>query len=63
LGEYKDDDVKWKFYGDSMLVNPDGEVEMVLEDKESMLIEEISKKAVSNHRRSWGFERELSMRQ
>jgi len=62
LGEYRDDDVKWRFYGDSMLVNPEGEVEMVLEDKESMLIESISKQAISEHRRSWGFERELKLR-
>ena len=59
LGEYRDDEVKWKFYGDSMLVNPEGEVEMVLEDKESMLVESVSKKAIVEHRRSWGFEREL----
>ncbi len=59
LGEYRNEEVKWKFYGDSMLVNPEGEVEMVLEDKESMLIESISKKAITEHRRSWGFEREL----
>jgi hypothetical protein len=44
------------FIENSILVNPDGEVEMVLEDKESMLIEEISKKAISNHKRSWGVE-------
>jgi predicted amidohydrolase len=59
LGEYRDDEVKWKFYGDSMLINPEGEVEMVLEDKESMLVESISKKAITDHRKSWGFEREL----
>jgi predicted amidohydrolase len=62
LGEYRDDEVRWKFYGDTMLVNPEGEVEMVLEDKESMLIESISKKAISEHRKSWGFERELKIR-
>lgn len=63
LGEYRDDSVKWRFYGDSMLVNPEGEVEMVLEDKESMLIETISKRAITEHRRSWGFERELRIRE
>ena len=46
-----------------MLVNPEGEVEMVLEDKESMLIETISKKALTEHRRGWGFERELKVRE
>jgi predicted amidohydrolase len=59
LGEYRDEEVKWKFYGDSMLINPEGEVEMVLEDKESMLVESISKKAIAEHRKSWGFKREL----
>jgi len=63
LGEYSDDEVKWKFYGDTMLVSPEGEVEMMLEDKESMLIEVIDKSEITEHRRSWGFERELKQRE
>jgi predicted amidohydrolase len=63
LGEYHDETVKWKFYGDSMLVNPEGEVEMMLEDKESMLIETIEKNMVLEHRKNWGFERELKARE
>jgi len=59
LGEYRDDEVKWKFYGDSMLVNPEGEVEMMLEDKESMLVEPIEKRAIREHRKMWGFERAI----
>jgi len=62
LGEYSDDDVKWRFYGDSMLVSPEGEVDMMLEDKESMLIEEIYKDEVVEHRKAWGFEEELRQR-
>ncbi len=62
LGEFNEDDIKWKFYGDSMLVEPNGEVYMMLEDKESMLIETINKKNIKEHRESWGFERELSSR-
>ena len=62
LGEYSDKDVKWRFYGDSMLVSPEGEVEMMLEDKESMLIEEIYKDEVKAHRKAWGFEKELKIR-
>ena len=62
LGEYSDDEVKWKFYGDTMLVSPEGEVEMMLEDKESMLVEMIDKKEVLEHRRAWGFEKELKSR-
>ena len=63
LGEYSDDEVKWKFYGDTMLVNPEGEVEMMLEDKESMLVEIIDKSDVLEHRKSWGFEKELKLRE
>ena len=63
LGEYSDEEVKWKFYGDTMLVSPEGEVEMMLEDKESMLIETIDKAEITEHRRSWGFERELKQRE
>ncbi|MDD5406739.1 MAG: carbon-nitrogen hydrolase family protein [Sulfurovaceae bacterium] len=63
LGEYNSKDIKWRFYGDSMLVNPDGEVDMMLEDKESMLIEEISKKFVREHHKAWQFEKALQIRQ
>jgi predicted amidohydrolase len=62
LGEYSDSEVAWRFYGDSMLVNPEGEVEMMLEDKESMLIESISRQAVKEHRKGWRFEQALSVR-
>jgi predicted amidohydrolase len=63
LGEYSDDEVKWKFYGDTMLVSPEGEVEMMLEDKESMLVEVIDKADVIEHRKAWGFEKELKLRE
>ncbi|SFZ98015.1 Predicted amidohydrolase [hydrothermal vent metagenome] len=63
LGEYSDEDVKWKFYGDTMLVSPEGEIEMMLEDKESMLIEVISKSEVLDHRKIWSFEKELKIRE
>ncbi len=62
IGEYIDDSFKWHFYGDTMLVSPEGEVEMVLEDKESMLVEEIEKAAVTQHRKIWAFEKELKER-
>ena len=63
LGEYQDDEVKWKFYGDTMLISPEGEVEMMLEDKESMLIEVIEKSEINEARKAWGFSKELSLRQ
>ncbi|MBL0721908.1 MAG: carbon-nitrogen hydrolase family protein [Sulfurovum sp.] len=63
LGEYQDEDISWKFYGDSMLVNPEGEVEMMLEDRESMLIETIAKLKIIEHRKSWRFQQELKVRE
>jgi predicted amidohydrolase len=63
LGEYSEDFVKWKFYGDSMLVEPNGDIYMMLEDKESMLIETISKDAINEHKKAWGFEKEIKLRE
>ncbi len=62
LGELYEEGVKWKFYGDSMLVEPSGEIYMMLEDKESMLIETISKSVIKEHKQSWKFEEELRLR-
>jgi len=62
LGEFKEDDVKWKFYGDSMLIEPSGEIYMMLEDKESMLIETISKSVINEHKVNWAFKEELALR-
>ena len=62
LGEFKEENIKWKFYGDSMLVEPSGEIYMILEDKESMLIETISKSVIKEHKQHWAFEEELRLR-
>lgn len=62
IGEYSDKDAKWRFYGDTMLVTPDGEVEMMLEDKESMLVEDIFKEEVQTHRKIWQFEKAINIR-
>jgi len=62
LGEFSENDIKWKFYGDSMLVEPSGEVYMMLEDRESMLIETIEKEVIKEHRKQCGFEKEIRIR-
>lgn len=59
VGEYLDREIKWKFYGDSMLVTPMGEVEQVLEDKESLMVVTVDRKATREAKRIWGFERQL----
>lgn len=55
LGDYVDNETHWNFYGDSFFVTPDGAIEMSLEDRESMLIESVSKKELRDTRRGWGF--------
>ncbi len=63
LGEYSEDGIKWKFYGDSVLVEPSGDIYMMLEDRESMLIETISKNIIKEHRKTWSFEKEIRLRE
>jgi len=63
LGEFSDkDNIKWKFYGDSMLVEPSGEIISMLEDKEAMLIETIDRNKIKEHRLEWQFEKEFKIR-
>ncbi len=42
-----------------MLIEPSGEIYMVLEDRESMLIETIKKSAIKEHRKDGGLTRRL----
>ena len=63
LGEFVEHGIKWKFYGDSMLVEPTGEIYIMLEDRESMLIETIQKSIIKEHRKIWGFEKEMRIRE
>lgn len=62
VGSYKEGDESWKFYGHSNLVNPFGEVELSLGDKEEILIAQIDKEEVNKARRSWGWKKALSKR-
>ena len=62
VGEFIEDGVRWHFYGDSMLINPNGAIEMNLEDRESMLIEPISKEVLRDSRRGWRFGHHLKRR-
>jgi len=52
VGSYKD----WKFYGNSFLANPDGEIIEELSNKEELLIANVDKKLVKTSRKEWGFD-------
>ncbi len=62
IGEYNDEKYAWKFYGDSMLVSPDGEVEADLGNTEELLIVDLDRKALSDSRKGWGFKEALRKR-
>ncbi len=55
VGEYKEDGYTWRFYGNSMLVDPHGEVETELGESEELMIINLHKKEVREARRDWNF--------
>lgn len=59
VGAYKQQDGDWHFYGHSMLVCPNGEIEEFLDDKEAMMIVHVDKKRVQEARQMWGWRRQL----
>ena len=62
IGEYKDKDYDWKFYGDSLLASPNGELLEHLGNKEELMIVDMNHSDVVYSRRSWGFKESLSKR-
>lgn len=62
IGEYVEENTAWKFYGDSMVVSPDGEIEADLGNTEELLIIDLERKAISESRKGWGFKEALRKR-
>ena len=62
IGEYQDNEFSWKFYGDSILASPHGEVLAHLGNREELMIVDMSHTEVVQARRSWGFKEMLSKR-
>lgn len=63
IGEYSDKDYDWKFYGDSLLASPNGELLEHLGNKEELMIVDMSHTEVVLSRRSWGFKESINKRQ
>ncbi|MBE0497022.1 MAG: carbon-nitrogen hydrolase family protein [Campylobacterales bacterium] len=55
IGSFKEGESAWHFYGDSFLVNPHGEIEVSLTDKEELLVATIDKTLLAEARRVWGW--------
>lgn len=55
IGEYKDKEFNWGFYGDSLLISPNGEVLSHLGDSEELMIVDMNKKDVTLSKKLWKF--------
>jgi nitrilase len=62
IGEYQDKDFNWKFYGDSVLASPDGEILEHLGNTEELMIVDMSHAEVIHARRAWGFKEAINKR-
>lgn len=62
IGEYQDKEFTWKFYGDSILASPNGEIVEHLGNKEELMIVDMNHTDVVQARRLWGFKEALNKR-
>ncbi|MDF1882512.1 carbon-nitrogen hydrolase family protein [Sulfurimonas sp. SAG-AH-194-C21] len=62
IGEYQDKEFSWKFYGDSVLASPHGEILSHLGNKEELMIVDMSHTEVVGARRAWGFKDAINKR-
>lgn len=49
------DDIKWEFYGDSLFVDSNGEIEDRLDNKEGLLIATLDKNEILDSKKQWCF--------
>ncbi|MCH9813549.1 MAG: carbon-nitrogen hydrolase family protein [Epsilonproteobacteria bacterium] len=60
VGKYDDNEGSlWKFYGNTYLVNPDGQIENTLGEKEDFMVIDLHKKDINEAKKSWGFHSQL----
>lgn len=62
IGEYQDKEYLWKFYGDSILASPHGELQEHLGNKEELMIVDMEHSDVVTARRTWGFKESINKR-
>lgn len=62
IGEYQDKEFSWKFYGDSVLASPHGEILSHLGNKEELMIVDMTHTEVVQARRAWGFRDTINKR-
>jgi len=62
IGEYQDKEFTWRFYGDSVLASPNGELLEHLGNKEELMIVDMEHVEVLQSRKSWGFKESIKKR-
>ncbi len=62
IGETKEEQHLWRFYGDSILVNPDGEIRNSLGDTEELMVGQIDRALVLEARKGWRFKDAMDKR-
>jgi nitrilase len=62
IGEYSEKEHQWKFYGDSLCVDPNGELITTLGNTEELMIVDVDHKSVMAARKGWGFQEALKLR-
>ena len=62
IGEYKDKEFVWSFYGDSILVSPNAQLLNHLGNTEELMIVDMNHSDVVRARRTWGFKEALTKR-
>mgnify|MGYP002639490632 FL=1 len=62
IGEYKDKDETWQFYGDSFLASPNGEVLEHLGNREELMIVDMEHAQAVQARKLWGFKEAINKR-
>ncbi|MDY0117050.1 MAG: carbon-nitrogen hydrolase family protein [Sulfurimonadaceae bacterium] len=63
IGEYKEENINWQFYGDSFLAGPYGELLEHLGNKEELMIAELSHSDVLEARKLWKFKEHAKKRE
>ncbi len=62
IGKYQDKELLWRFYGDSILVSPNGELLTHLGNEEELMIVDMNHSDVIALRRTWGFKEAINKR-
>jgi nitrilase len=62
IGETKEERFMWRFYGDSLMATPDGEIRNSLGDTEELMVAHVDRALVLEARKGWRFKEAMDKR-